>query len=80
MLMSDKQRVKEEDRLKAIKLFGQGLAPSAIAERLGRRRDQITDWVTEAGLRQKGEAPRYRYDGEGGSGALIVGGKRKSGG
>ena len=80
MLMSDKQRANEQDRVKAIKLYGLGLAPSAIAERLGRRRHQISDWITAAGLRQKGDPPRYRYDGEGGSAAVIVGGKRKSGG
>jgi transposase len=69
MLMTDKQRAKEEDRLKTLKLWGQGLSASAIGERLGRKTSQITDWVTEAGLREKGQPPRYRYDGEGGAAA-----------
>lgn len=65
--MTPHQEQMVKDKEKALKLWGQGLSASAIAERLRRRRDQITRWVTEAGLRTKGEPPRIRYDGEGGT-------------
>jgi transposase len=73
--LNPQQEAKARDKAKAIKLWGQGLSASAIAERLGRRRDLITEWVTEAGLREKGEGPRYRYDGEGGVAATGKGGQ-----
>jgi hypothetical protein len=71
--MTPQQEQKAKDKAKAIKLWGQGLSASAIGERLGRPRDLITQWVTDAGIRQKGEPARIRYDGEGGIAAQSIG-------
>jgi uncharacterized protein YjcR len=65
-----------DDKDKAQKLWGPGLSTSAIAERLGRTRHTIGRWVSNAGLRNPGEAPRHRYDGVGSThSAQGVGGR-----
>jgi len=71
--MTPQQDAKARDMEKAVKLYGQGLAPSAIGERLGRKTALITRWLTESGARQKGDPQRIRYDGEGGVAAQSIG-------